>query len=327
MSIGGATFDLFVRTDQKFMKEDGGGKTLNLPIGAKVRVLDVIETCGGGASNTAVGLSRLQCDAAFCGVVGSDQWGEKLLKNLQSEHVDTRWATVVDGETSSFSIILSVSSGERIILYEPGTNEHLHDVTFDREEIRHRNWIFLNHLHKDSIAIQDDLSHALGQAAGSVGLTWNPGGAQVEQGCSAPAHLQLLGHTSLLLLNKEEALAFTKKENVEEATKKLLDTGARIVCITDGGNGATATDKNGSWYCPSKGEDVVDTTGAGDAFGIGCTWALVNGFDLPTMLQAGTINATSVLSQMGAQAGLLTDIEMRTRLQSRPPDVSARKHS
>jgi malate dehydrogenase (oxaloacetate-decarboxylating) len=44
-------------------------------VGHKVKVREVVESCGGGANNTAVGLARLGCNAAFCGVVGDDQWG------------------------------------------------------------------------------------------------------------------------------------------------------------------------------------------------------------------------------------------------------------
>jgi len=323
ISIGGATYDLFVRTDNQFLASGQDGKTLNLPIGAKIRVLDVIETCGGGASNTAVGLARLGCDAAFTGVVGNDQWGEKLLGNLLHEHVDTRWATVVEGETSSFSIILSVSSGERIILYDPGTNAHLHTFTFDREEMARRDWIYLNHLQEDSIVIQDDLFDVLARKGEhTIGLTWNPGGFQVEAGIDSDENKNLLAHTSILLVNKEEALAFTRRRNVDDALNCLLRGGAKNVFVTDGGDGATAGDAKTVYHCPSMAaSSVIDTTGAGDAFGVGVTWAALRGLDLPTMLRAGTINATSVLGVIGAQPGLLTDIEMQQRLQSAPLDV------
>jgi len=322
MSIGGATYDLFVRADRSRMRESKDGTMLELPIGAKLRVHEVIQTCGGGASNTAVGLQRLGCDASFSGIVGTDQWGQALLKNLEKEGVDTKSATVVEGETSSSSIILSVSSGERIILYDPGTNEHLHDVTFDREALADRDWIYLNHLMEDSCVIQDDVVDMLNATESHQGLTWNPGGCQLELGIDAPNNRRLLSHTSLLLLNKEEALDFSKAASIDQAIQTLLSLGTKIVCITDGGNGATAADAHGTYHCPVLKEvPVVDTTGAGDAFGVGMTWALATGLDLPTALTAGTINATSVVGALGAQAGLLTDTEMKNRLQTTRVDI------
>ncbi|TSC98729.1 MAG: hypothetical protein Greene101449_862, partial [Candidatus Peregrinibacteria bacterium Greene1014_49] len=67
----------------------------------------------------------------------------------------------------------------------------------------------------------------------------------------------------------------------------------------------------------------IDTTGAGDAFTTGVTWALLTGLTLPDALIAGTINSGSVVGAIGAQAGLLTDIEMRARMKSTSLSVSS----
>ena len=314
MSIGGATFDLFVRTDNRTIHSCGDMEAFAFPLGEKVRVRDVIETCGGGASNTSVGLARLGCNAHFEGVVGADQWGEKLKKNLEKEGVDTSCITVVEHETSSFSIILSATSGERVILYDPGTNAHLHDVTFDRDMAATMDWVYLNHIQEESCVIQDNLIDIF-EIEDSPGLTWNPGGCQIDVGLEAPNNKHLLEHTNLLLVNKDEALAFSKKDSVREAFEVLLEGGVKNVCITDGKKGALATNGKTYWHCPilTKG-DVTDTTGAGDAFGTGTTWAILQGEDLPTALKAGTLNAESVVSAIGAQAGLLTEDEMQKRL-------------
>lgn len=312
LSIGGATYDLFVRTGHEHVQ----ASELRFPLGEKIRVQEVIETCGGGASNTAVGLKRLGCDAGFCGIIGSDQWGDRLRRNFEHEGVDTSAMTVVDDEMSSFSIILSVGSGERTILYEPGTNAHLHDATFDRAAAFDCQWIFLNHIHELSCIIEDDLLNIL-QRADGPGLSWNPGGCHIERGMHEKLTQALLHETDLLLLNKEEALAFTKEGSMEAALAVLSQAGVKYVCITDGPAGVVATDGASIYRCPViKDCIIVDTTGAGDAFGTGATWALLNGKTLPEMLRAGTINATSVLGSFGAEQGLLTHTEMHTKLQS-----------
>jgi sugar/nucleoside kinase (ribokinase family) len=321
VSVGGATFDLFVRMEKKFMSK-AEANNICFMLGGKIPVKEIIETCGGGASNTSVGLSRLGCQAAFCGIVGNDQWGNRLLENLTNENVDTSCATVVEGETSSSSIILSVGSGERTILYNAGTNAHLRTVTFDREKASHCDWIYLNHLPGDSHMIQGHLSEILEQNNHPTGLTWNPGGHQIEAGIVSPQNIRLLKHASILLLNKEEAISFTREPSVEGAIKALLEAGVRTIFVTDGPNGAIAADRLHFYRCPVIGDSpIVDTTGAGDAFGVGVSWAILRGMDLPNALRAGTINATSVLGTLGAQAGLLTDIEMQKRLQSVQLDV------
>ncbi|HVW66926.1 MAG TPA: carbohydrate kinase family protein [Candidatus Peribacteraceae bacterium] len=322
LSIGGATYDLFVRTDQSVVHEHEGKKMFSLPLGDKIRVNDVISTFGGGASNTSVGLSRLGCTASFCGVVGDDQWGTTLLKHLADERVQTDMATVVENEASSFSLVLSAGNGERVILTHPGTARHLHDVTFDREQAGHFDAVFLNHIHAESCVIEDDLIDTFVQNP-SIHLSWNPGGCQIESGLREKNNALLVSHTAVLFLNKEEALAFTGTRTVKEALNILSRAGATIVCITDGPNGSFATDGKTYFHCPAGDCTVVDATGAGDAFGTGVTWAVLTGKDLPTALQAGTINAMSVVSVIGAEEGLLTETQMQLSLKRSNLTVTA----
>lgn len=323
ISIGGATYDLFVQTGSDVVSSVEGHKVFNLPLGEKIRVQNVVETCGGGASNTSVGMARLGCDAQFFGVLGDDQWGQKLLANLRQEGVDTRSITIVENEMSSFSIILSASSGERTILYESGTNVHLHDANFNRDSLVDADWIYLNHIQENSCVIQDDIVDML-TSDSRIHFTWNPGGCQIDMGLQEKKNSQLLSQTDLLLVNKEEAQRFTETDTLMDAMHALLASKAKNICITDGANGATASDGKTLYHCPIlKNDNPVDTTGAGDAFGTGMTWALVQGQDLPTALRAGTINATSVVGALGAQAGLLTDIQMNDRLSTTPLVVDA----
>jgi sugar/nucleoside kinase (ribokinase family) len=323
ISIGGATFDLFVHTNSELMQiceVDGKRCEIRMPAGAKIQVEKIMERAGGGANNTSVGLRRLGCDAGFGGVIGSDQWGEFLVRNFKSEDVNLEASTMVEGETTSFSIIFSVPSGERIILYQAGTNTHLHDANFDSARIEKAEWIYLNHIQQQSMVIEDDLVKILDTQ--KMGFTWNPGGNQLKKGIKDPKNAHLLHHTRLLLVNKEEAEIFTGLKTIEDALEAFRHAGVVTPCITDGKRGSYTTDGAAIYHCPILPEaPVVDTTGAGDAFGTGMTWALINGLDLPNALRAGTINATSVVGAIGAQPGLLTDIEMRHKLKDTPLDV------
>lgn len=322
LSIGGATYDIFVRLPGDTISECQESKSFALPLGGKIKVEKVIEACGGGANNTAIGLARLGCDACFDGVMGDDQWGQKLIENMQKEGVDTNCATLVEDEVSSFSIILNSPSGERVVLYEPGTNTHLHDSNFDKDMLCTVDWVFLNHIQEGSCIIQDDIIEML-SCEHSPGITWNPGGCQLDMGLEPRNNAELLRNTDLLVLNKEEARRFTGERDALEAMKKLLDAGATNVCITDGGNGTLASDGVHLYNCPCvTSTEVVDTTGAGDAFGTGVTWGLLGGLDLKESLKAGSINAASVVSTVGSQTALLTDIEIRQLLQSTSLDVS-----
>lgn len=324
MSIGGATYDLFVRLPHEKIHSDEKSPFFTLPLGEKVRVQSVIETCGGGAGNTSVGLARLGCTASICSVVGADQWGDALRRNFQNEGVALESLTIVEGEMTSFSIILSGSSGERVILYDPGTNEHMHDALFDKASAAEVDWIILNHIHEQACVIEDDLIEIL--AKKGTRLTWNPGGCQIDAGMKAKNNAHLLKLTTLLVLNKEEALRFTGEQSADAALQSLLKSGAKNICITDGKRGTAASDGQKLYRCPvSPDAKVIDTTGAGDAFTTGVTWALLTGHTLPEALIAGTINSGSVVGAIGAQAGLLTDIEIAKRMKSTSLSVSTEK--
>lgn len=321
LSIGGATFDLFLHLHADATHECHGTTSFLFPFGAKIGVKDVIGTCGGGANNTAVGLSRLGCHAAFSGVLGDDQWGQSIQENFKRERVDTRYMSIIEQEPSNFSLILQSKNGERTILSHKSMDRHFHDVTFDRDAIQTVDAIYLNHIHEDSCEIENDIVDAL-ISTPSIHLTWNPGGCQIESGIEHPNNRNLLRATNILLLNKEEALAFTKTTTTLQAFQRLIEAGARMICITDGAHGSSATDGTHLYHCPTLPCNIVDATGAGDAFGTAVTWAIMHGKNLPTALKAGTINATSVIGAIGAQDGLLTDIQINSMLKDTLLDVS-----
>ena len=140
------------------------------------------------------------------------------------------------------------------------------------------------------------------------------GGCHIDGERRKKKNRRLVTRTNILILNGEEILLFTQKKNILEALRCILAEGVRIACATLGKRGAIITDGTAFYYCPTKKVQVVDTTGAGDAFGIGITWAILQKLDLHSVLHAGTLNASSVVEHIGAQKGLLTDTEMRLRM-------------
>ena len=83
--------------------------------------------------------------------------------------------------------------------------------------------------------------------------------------------------------------------------------GARSVVITDGKNGSSAIDEKGKIYSfgvlPA---NVVQKTGAGDAYTSGFLAAYTQGKDIEGAMRWGAANAASVIQEIGAQKGLLS---------------------
>ncbi len=106
--LGGAVLDLIYEVE-RLPGHDG-----------KLECLSYREQGGGMAANAAVGVSRLGGHALWCGFVGDDDKGARILEGLSEEEVDTRFAKVLSGSKSAHSIVLSEPNGSRaIILYRP----------------------------------------------------------------------------------------------------------------------------------------------------------------------------------------------------------------
>jgi sugar/nucleoside kinase (ribokinase family) len=105
-------------------------------------------------------------------------------------------------------------------------------------------------------------------------------------------------------MNKEEAQSLLKKKVSMEKAAQELGKQALNVVITDGPRGAVGYD--GELYTlRQKKVSVIETTGAGDAFGAGTLAGLLKRKSLPDAMKLGQKEAESVLRHVGAKQDLL----------------------
>lgn len=325
---------MFIKAhDHSIMRLDNqkdSKKFICLDYGGKVKIDEVRETFGGGATNTGVGFSRMGFDVYTVVKVGAD-YGHKVIANLARENVDVRYIKNTSRDKTAFSTILNTFEGDRTVLAYSGANQYLSAKDLPLKEMEDSDWIFLNHLTEKNSQIPAEILKILKKNP-HIKFAWNPGHEQLEQGIKK--WKSLLDHTEILFVNKEEAALFARKsyqlagvkqddpryhvhiskgflppyaDNVSEIMYEFFSgTDVKNVVITDGRNGAQASDGKRLYFCPVISHKRVDTLGAGDAFSIGFTSALASGEDLKTALKFGTVNANSVVSFFGAQEGLLT---------------------
>ena len=98
-----------------------------------------------------------------------------------------------------------------------------------------------------------------------------------------------------LKLNLKEALAVTGSTTYAEAAQRLLDLGVAHVYITLGSEGVYCRNAAEEWLFPALPGDVVNTTGAGDAFLSGVVYALAKGLQFPQTAQYGLMAARATL--------------------------------
>ena len=90
-----------------------------------------------------------------------------------------------------------------------------------------------------------------------------------------------LPYLHTLKLNLKEALAVTETATYAEAAQRLLDLGVAHVYITLGAEGVYCRNAAEEWLFPALPGEIVNTTGAGDAFLAGVVYAYTKGYEFP----------------------------------------------
>ncbi len=319
LCVGDAKLDIFFQipnTNPHFGLDKENNKWL-ISFGEKISVDKYVLDIGGNATNTAVGLSKLGLNVGLMAEIGKDEFSEKILNRFEEEKINTEFLLQTDNEKTSFSVAISYK-GDRTLFTEHATRKH--DFNFDNLETK---FVYLTSLGKEwEKAYEKTLNFA---EKNNIKLIFNPGTLQIEK--RNPIIWSAISKSNILFVNKEEAeeLLYGKEINLpinsQNYVKKLLyglkSLGAKIVVITDGNTGSYAMDETHSTYqlgiIPC---EVVEKTGAGDAYSSGFISAILNGETLQEAMRWGTFNSAAVIGEVGAEKGLLTKDEMLKKLKS-----------
>ncbi len=281
---------------------------LCIKFGEKITVDKAEILLGGNAANVAVGLSRLGLSTTLVAEIGKDEFAQKIINTLSKEKVDVSNVRQTEGQQSSFSTIINFK-GERTIFSEHVKRSH--DFNFENISTK---WVYLTSLGEEWIDVYNKTVDFVKRT--NCRLAFNPGTLQIQAGLKNIENILLA--TDVLFVNKEEAAQITnyqlqitnEKERNKEVITRLLETlqklGPKIVIITDGKNGSFAIDALGN--ISKKGiveTQVIEKTGAGDAYSSGFLSALINNKSINDAMDWGAKNSASVIRKVGAQAGLL----------------------
>ncbi len=312
--VGSVSKDIFFPTAEGIVidtPEDITAKQkVAFELGGKYRVEDRFEALGGVAGNVAVGLARFGKSVATYSCIGNDEVGNFITDSLKKEGVDTSLLTRYDdAKTDLSAIIVLTQSGERTIFHNRDANERL---CVEEKKLASATWLFVSALNGDW---KKNLATLL-QAKKKFGLSLalNPGQHNIKD--DPKLVLESLPSVDVLLLNKDEAIELLSQsvprpsdESLNDELfllEKLHSAGAKIIGMTDGRRGSWGYDGEAYWFCPiHTRSQVVDSTGAGDAFTSGFFAAHLMGKTLPEALRYGMANSGSVVGFYGAIAGLL----------------------
>lgn len=304
VTVGAATRDVFVKSKHFERRKDSqapDGYDTCLPMGAKIPVDEMTFETGGGATNAAVTFSRFGLKTACITRVGDDVGGREIKELLKKARIDTAGVQTDTEAKTAYSVILLAGSGSRAILVARGASKDLDQKSIPWQKLDSA-WIYLTSV-AGNPKLLDDVFKQARLKRGHV--AWNPGNAEIEMGLK-----KLLPHlmqTDVLILNRDEAaaLAQTSLRDLQGILKKLGALPRICLVITDGAHGAYVHARGATWFAPPLKGKIINTTGAGDAFGSAFCSAVAKAWDLETALKAGTLNAFGVVTHMGAKAGIL----------------------
>ncbi|WP_073310064.1 carbohydrate kinase family protein [Halobaculum gomorrense] len=252
---------------------------------------------GGSAANVAAVLAGLECDASLFGSVGDDGSGALAGRELSRAGVRTRLVEA-DGETAVKYLIVD-ADGEVMVLSNRGANE-----AFTAED-----------LPPDALTADTDHLHltnqppvvaaALAERAREVDATVSvaPGRQFAERDFT-----DALSRADLVFTNRREAAALLAEDD-DGATSYGALRGDTTLVVTHGGDGSEVHDRATGRTHTHDGfdADVVDTTGAGDAFAAGFLAARLGGAGLERALAVANACGAIAAGEVGARVEITWD--------------------
>ncbi|AHM58370.1 sugar kinase [Flammeovirgaceae bacterium 311] len=253
LSLGSVNADFQVRIDQK------PGETTTM------LAHDFKRFSGGKAANVAFIARRLGVAAAVLGHVGNDDLHKQALGALEEMGIDLQYVKKVEGATTGFSMIVVPPDGKKNIILATNANDAWEEG--DQEQVNKA----IKDAPKGSVLVVDyevpafivDSAIKSAQASGIPVI--------LDPSPTDRVNKDLFSSIDYIVPDASETESLTgiwpdSEESAGRAARKLLEAGVKtaIVKLEDGG--CVAANEHESFYIPPVKVEVIDTTGAGDAF-------------------------------------------------------------
>jgi len=267
----------------------------------------------GNASNVAIGAKRMGIHTSILTSIGKDDYAKKILDWYRKEGVGTKYIKVNKGKPTNYNFILSYGP-ERTILIKHQDYEY-----YNPEHLGATDWIYFSSIGEHTLPFHKKVVEYLKKHP-NVKMGFNPGTFQLQFG--AKKLKEIYRHTHVLFVNREEAeeVSGIKHDDIKKLMHDLHAIGPKIVVITDGPDGAYASDGDSCYFMPPYPDPKppISRTGAGDAFATGFLSALIYGLPISKALTWAPIESMHVVQFFGAQTGLLKKSALLKFLKSAP---------
>lgn len=261
----------------------------------------VRQTVGGVARNIAENLARLEIDTVLLTAVGRDHAGRRVLRRCQDAGVDVSHVRVMPGQrTGTYLAVLRPD--ERLLV---AISDFAVLAAVDAAYLASHEPLFAE---AAMIVIDATLDEA------ALATVFELAGRYNVRVCADPTTPRLAGrlcpYLSRLYMvcpNAAETTALCGLENPASdhetamaAARHLVSLGVQIAVVTLGENGLAYADSSGGGYIRAIKTQVVDPTGAGDAFTGAAIFGLLNNLDVDEAMRLGATAASLTLQSQQA---------------------------
>src|SRR4030081_1004812 len=309
LGIGNAIFDILVQADESFLSRHGMTKG-GMALIDEARALSIyrdmgpaIESYGGSAANTLVGIASLGARAAYVGKVRDDQIGRLYTHDIRAAQVAFETAPASDGPATGCSYILVTPDGERTMNTYLGAAQELMPDDIDAAQITASAIIYLEGYlwdpknAKDAFVKASTIAHGAGR---QVALTLSDAFC-VDRYRGEFLDLMRNGTVDLVFANEAELRSLYQTADFDTALKQWR-ADAKLGVVTRSEKGCVVVSKDGVLAVPAFPiEKMVDTTGAGDLFAAGFLFGLVRGAGYENAGRLGALAAAEVIQRSGTQ--------------------------
>lgn len=297
LSLGSINVDLQVRAEQ-------------WPTASETTLAsDYLQAGGGKAANVALLASRLGVPARLFGRIGEDVLADLALGELRDAEVDLRGVSRAAGAATAISMIVVRPDGDKTIVLAPNANM---SWTESAEDALAR---AIGAAEKDAILVADleipeRIVRACLRAARERGLT-----TVLDPSPADRVDDELLSLSDYLTPNPRECerltdVRVTSEEDARRAGRALLGRGVSHACMKLQHGGALLVGEREQELFRAPKVEVVDKTGAGDAFAGGLAAALACGRSAHEAVQQAVAASTFAVTRYGSQAAYPTRDEL-----------------
>ncbi len=307
LSLGNAIVDILAEVDEAFLGEQEMVKGSMELIDARrtdslyALMPPAVQTSGGSVANTAAVAGQMGARAAFIGVVADDQFGSIFRHDIRASHVHYATPPASPGEPTARCLILVTPDGQRTMNTYLGVSSALAPAHLDADLIGRsaityiEGYLFYVPHSRDAAIAAARIAHEAGQR---VALSLSDF-LCVERNLEA-FQAMVRDHVDILFANEQELAALTGLTDFEAGAEAVRGQ-VEIAVLTRGPRGSVILRGGEQVAVDAEPTEVVDTTGAGDAYAAGFMTALVAGEALATCGRWGSRAAAETISRMGAR--------------------------